>query len=265
MTELLPQPRTPMPVDGGADRDGLRLPRLIGHRGAAAVAPENTIVSIRKAQQLGAAWVEFDVKLTREGVPILMHDDRLERTTSGRGCVADHTLAAIRELDAGGWFAPAFDGESVPTFEEALATCAELGLGINLEIKPCPGRNEETAHAVLDVLEANWTADLSPLLISSFAHACLAVARERAPDVPRGYLCSRLPRDWAAELEHYGCVTLHTDHRRIRGAQLAELRAAGVPVLLYTVNDPRRVRKLLELGVTAVFTDRIGEALDGLS
>jgi glycerophosphoryl diester phosphodiesterase len=263
MTELPPQPRSPYAGNGGADRDGLRLPRLIGHRGAAAAAPENTIASIRRARQLGVAWVEFDVKLTREGVPILMHDDRLERTTSGRGCVADHTLAAIRELDAGVWFAPAFGGESVPTLEEALAACSELGLGINLEIKPCPGRDEETAHAVLDVLQADGTAD-RPLLISSFAHACLAVARERAPDLPRGYLCPRLPRDWAAELEHYGCMTLHTDHRRIRGAQLAELRAAGVPVLLYTVNDPRRVRKLLELGVTAVFTDRVGEALDEL-
>lgn len=263
MTELPPQPRFPYAGNGG-NRDGLRLPRLIGHRGAAAAAPENTISSIRRARQLGAAWVEFDVKLTREGVPILMHDDRLERTTSGRGCVADHTLAAIRELDAGGWFAPAFDGEVVPTLEEALTACAELGLGINLEIKPCAGRDEETAHAVIDVVEANWTADL-PLLISSFSHACLAVACERAPEVPRGYLCSRLPRDWAAELEHYGCVTLHTDHRRIRGAQLAELQAAGVPVLLYTVNDPRRVRKLLDLGVTAVFTDRVGEALDSLS
>ena len=264
MTELPPQPRSPHIGDRGADRDGLRLPPLIGHRGAAAAAPENTLASIRRARQLGASWVEFDVKLTREGVPILMHDDRLERTTSGRGCVADHTLAAIRELDAGGWFAPAFDGEPVPTLEEALAACAEIGLGINLEIKPCPGRDQETAHAVLDIVQAHGAADLPPLLISSFAHGCLAVARERAPDVPRGYLCSRLPRDWAAELEHYGCATLHTDHRRIRGAQLAELRAAGVPVLLYTVNDPRRVRKLLELGVTAVFTDRVGEALDGL-
>ncbi|MGH6912195.1 MAG: glycerophosphodiester phosphodiesterase family protein, partial [Geminicoccales bacterium] len=209
MTELPAPPPSPYVDDPGADRDGLRLPRLIGHRGAAGAAPENTLASIRRASQLGAAWVEFDVKLTREGVPILMHDDRLERTTSGRGCVADHTLAAIRELDAGAWFAPAFAGEAVPTFEDALAACAELGLGINVEIKPCPGREEETAHAVLEVLLAHWAADLSRPLISSFAHLCLAVARERAPDLPRGYLCSRLPRDWAAELERYGCVTLH--------------------------------------------------------
>jgi glycerophosphoryl diester phosphodiesterase len=265
MNELPPRARATHVGERVGAGDGLGLPRLIGHRGAAAVAPENTIASIRRASQLGASWVEFDVKLTREGVPILMHDDRLERTTSGRGCVADHTLAAIRELDAGAWFAPAFAGEAVPTFEDALAACAELGLGINVEIKPCPGREEETAHAALDVLRTHWAADRSRPLISSFAHLCLAVAREQAPDLPRGYLCSRLPRDWTAELERYGCATLHADHRRIRGAQLAELRAAGVPVLLYTVNDPRRVQKLLELGVTAVFTDRVGEALEGLS
>ena len=115
------------------------LPRVIGHRGAAAAAPENTLVSLQKAKELGASWVEFDVKLTRDGVPILMHDERLERTTDGRGEVALTTLNDLQKLDAGGWFGPAFRGEPVPTLEAALALCAELGLGINVEIKPVRG------------------------------------------------------------------------------------------------------------------------------
>ena len=125
---------------------------VIGHRGAAAAAPENTLASLRKAKELGASWVEFDVKLTRDGVPILMHDERLERTTNGRGEVAQATLAELQELDAGGWFGPAFRGERVPTFEAALGLCAELGLGINVEIKPCPGREAETARVAVETL-----------------------------------------------------------------------------------------------------------------
>jgi glycerophosphoryl diester phosphodiesterase len=240
------------------------LPRLIGHRGACSAAPENTIASIRRAKELGASWVEFDVKLTREGVPILMHDERLERTTSGRGRVADHTLAAIRELDAGAWFAPAFAGEAVPTLEEALATCAELGLGINVEIKPCPGREAETARITVETLLEHWPEDRPAPLVSSFAPVCLAIARELAPAVPRGYLAGRLPARWREQLDAYGCSTLHLNDRRTSERQRAAVLAAGVPLLLYTVNDPRRARELLGTGVKALFTDRVGEMLAAL-
>ena len=240
------------------------LPRVIGHRGACSEAPENTIASIRRAKQLGALWVEFDVKLTREGVPILMHDERLERTTSGRGRVADHTLAAIRELDAGAWFAPAFAGEAVPTLKEALATCAELGLGINVEIKPCPGREAETARITVETLLEHWPEDRPAPLISSFAPVCLAVARDLAPAVPRGYLAGSLPARWREQLDAYGCSTLHLNDRRTSARQRAAVLAAGVPLLLYTVNDPGRARELLGTGVKALFTDRVGEMLAAL-
>lgn len=81
----------------------LCLPRVIGHRGAAAAAPENTLAGLRKAKELGCSWVEFDVRLTADGAPILLHDDRLERTTSGYGEAAALSLAKVREYDAGGW------------------------------------------------------------------------------------------------------------------------------------------------------------------
>ena len=125
---------------------------MIGHRGAAGAAPENTLASIRKAREFGATWIEFDVKLTKDGHAILFHDDCLERTTDGRGTVAATTLAQIRRLDAGGWFGPAFRGEPVPTLEQALALCAELGLGINVEIKPCAKREVETAQVTVSTL-----------------------------------------------------------------------------------------------------------------
>jgi glycerophosphoryl diester phosphodiesterase len=237
------------------------LPRVIGHRGAAAAAPENTLASLRKAKELGASWVEFDVKLTRDGVPVLIHDERLGRTTDGAGRVAATPFAALRRLDAGGWFSPAFRGERVPTLDEALALCAELGLGINVEIKPCPGRAAETARITLERLQAVWPADRPAPLISSFAPECLTVAQEIAPWLPRGYLCGRLPRQWAAQLTRFGCVTLHASHTWLRRGQVTQLAVRGVPLLLYSVNDGARARDLLALGATAVFTDRVAEVL----
>jgi glycerophosphoryl diester phosphodiesterase len=240
------------------------LPRVVAHRGASAIAPENTLAALRRAKELGAPWVEFDVKLTRDGVPILLHDDRLERTTNGRGRVADATLQEIQALDAGGWFDPAFRGEPVPTLAAALELCAALGLGINLEIKPCPGRAVETAERVVDVLRAVWPAHGEAPLISSFDHPCLELAAAMAPDMPRGYLARRLPRDWAALLQRYGCATLHLNQQWVGRWQIARLREAGVPLLLYTVNDPVRAAAVLEAGAASVFTDRVGEVLAAL-
>ena len=139
-------------IDASPARALPELPRVIGHRGAAAVAPENTLASLRRAKELGAGWVEFDVKLTRDGAAVLIHDERLERTTDGRGEVARTTLAELRKLDAGAWFDPAFAGERVPTLGDALALCGELGLGINVEVKPCPGREAETARVAVETL-----------------------------------------------------------------------------------------------------------------
>ena len=236
---------------------GLHLPRVIGHRGAAGAAPENTLAAIRKARELGATWIEFDVKLTKDAQPILFHDDRLERTTDGLGPVAATTLAEIRRLDAGSWFGAAFRGEPVPTFEQGLALCAELGLGINVEIKPCSGREVETARATMATLLELWPRTMPAPLVSSFAPVCLRVARELAPGMARGYLAGTLPRRWRELMAEYACVTLHLNHRRVVPGQRATVLAAGVPLVLYTVNDGMRARQHLDAGVAAVITDHV--------
>jgi len=162
-----------------------RPPPVIGHRGAAGHAPENTLASIATAAALGATWVEFDVKLTRDGVAVLFHDDALERTTNGTGKVADTTLAEIKALDAGGWYQKRFAGEAVPTLEEAMATLARLNLGANVELKPSPGREAETARTVAGLLKTAWPARLPAPVISSFAPEALAAFAEAAPQFPR--------------------------------------------------------------------------------
>src|SRR5262249_49277981 len=110
-------------------KPGHALPRLIGHRGACGLAPENTVASFRKAEELGVRWVEFAVHLSADGVPVVIHDDTVNRTTSGRGKVAALTLTELQALDAGTWFEPRFRGELVPTLETIVALLGRLGLG----------------------------------------------------------------------------------------------------------------------------------------
>jgi glycerophosphoryl diester phosphodiesterase len=233
----------------------IALPRVIGHRGAAACAPENTLAGFRQARALNCNWVEFDVRLTADGQPILLHDNRLERTTSGRGKVGACALAAVRQHDAGGWFGPSFAGERVPTLEEALTLLAELGLGANVELKATRGREAETGAVVADLLVRLGPSVLPELLISSFKPAALAAAGLRAPRISRGILFRAVPKSWRAVAEGLGCTTIHADHQHLYPRLVAEISAAEYPLLAYTVNDPGRAKALFGWGVTSVFSD----------
>ena len=231
------------------------LPRVIGHRGAALHAPENTIAGIRVAHALGAKWVEFDVKLSRDGVPILMHDETVDRTTTARGLVVDLDALTLRRLDAGSRFGPAFAGEPVPTLREALELLAELGMGVNVEIKPCPGHEAQTAEAAARVIRETWSPQGQPLLVSSFALHSLVTIRRVAPELPVGVLIERVPRNWASLMTELGGTTLHPWYRPMRSATVRELAMQGVPVLLYTVNDAARAERLLQAGARGIITD----------
>ena len=233
----------------------LTLPRVIGHRGAAAHAPENTLASFRKAARLGATMVEFDVKLTRNRVPVVIHDDTLDRTTDGSGPVANADFAALRMLDAGRKFAPEFKGERIPTLDEVLTLALELGLAVNIEIKPCPGRDAETAEVALAAARRLWPQDRPAPLVSSFEIESLLKAREVAPDWPRGYLIWDRPAVWAANADAVDAATINISQEKETPATIAEYQATGRPVLAYTVNEAERAKALFHLGVAGVFTD----------
>jgi len=234
----------------------LDLPVVIGHRGAAALAPENTLAGFRAAAAAGARWVEFDVKLSADGVAVLMHDATLERTTDGRGAVAAAPAAALAALDAGGWFGPGFRGERVPTLVEAIAELERLGLGANVEIKPCPGRAAATAGAVAEILAARWPGSLPAPLISSFEPECLAVARDAAPALPRGLLVDRLVPDWRAAVGVLGCASVNLGRRRASRAAIAAVLAAGLRLVVWTVNEAVEAARLVADGASAIITDR---------
>jgi glycerophosphoryl diester phosphodiesterase len=253
----MPRRETPLHAEGltSQARLTLALPSVIGHRGAAARAPENTLTGLRKARELGCRWVEFDVRLTMDKHLILLHDDRIERTTDGRGSAAALPLAALRRCDAGAWCGPGFKGERIPTLADAVALLGEIGIGANVELKAVRGREAETGAAAAAMLCRLWPSHLPVPLISSFHQDALAAARARSPGIARGILFRAVPKNWRAVAESLGCAAIHADHRRLHPAIAAEIRQSGYLLLAYTVNDPARAHLLLEWGVVSVFSD----------
>ena len=219
----------------------LQLPKIIGHRGAAAYAPENTLASFREARRRGATWVEIDVKLTADGVPIVMHDESLKRTTGIDRLVAETPRADL----------PA----EVPTFEAAIACFAELGLGCNVEIKPCEGREQETARVTVETLRRSWPAHLPPPLLSSFKEASLATARALAPEFARAILLDKIGEDWRQRAEAVGAAGVNTNGKWLTAPGAVEIRRVGYALSVYTIDDADVAKALIGMGVQCVITD----------
>jgi len=228
----------------------LPLPRWIAHRGGGSLAPENTLAGIRVAARLGFKAVEFDVMLSGNGTPVLIHDETLGRTTNGSGRVCDTPDSLLFALDAG-------QGERIPRFAEAATLCRDLGLLANVEIKPAAGHELATAAVVARQTADLWRGAAVQPLLSSFSLAALAVARDVAPEISRGVLFEVPPRDWLAEVRRLQAISLHCDADLVGDEVLAEAQAHDIPVLCYTVNAPEQAKMLFARGVSGVFTDRL--------
>jgi len=243
------------------------LPRVIGHRGAAGYAPENTLAGFTVAAEQGVTCVEFDVRLTKDGVPVLLHDDDLVRTTDGSGPVAAMTLKEIKKLDAGSWFDESFAGEEVPTLAEALDVIHDCGMTPNIEIKANAGEHWHTGRVVGDELERLWPPGRPLPLVSSFKMRALAGFKRTRPDLPVGLNVWRRPHiEWACGARLLGCVSVHFSADRVTDRQIARAKASGRRVVCYTVNDAALAQHLFRRGVDAVFTDEpdiILAAVDG--
>ncbi len=236
------------------------IPPVIAHRGVPLRAPENTMASFIAAHKAGATWLETDVKLTADGVPVLMHDDTLERTTNGRGPLADMTWAHVQKLDAGSGFSPAFAGARVAAFAELVAfVCAE-NLRLFLELKPSPGRSQATAMVTLIEASKLWPENKPPPVISSFDVDSLLVALQLHPDWPRALFLDGWRNDWAETAASVKAVAVAFREDTLSPERLDLLRGSPLPALAYTVNDPARAKDLLENGIAAIFSDDV-EAL----
>ena len=171
-------------------------PLWIAHRGAGKLAPENTLAAFRLGASFGFRAFECDVKLSADGIPFLLHDATLERTTSGAGAAAARRWAELSRLDAGRWHGRLYAGEPPPTLEAITAFCRASGYVLNIEIKPSPGRAAETGWIVAREAAQGWAGTSTPPLLSSFSIESLKAARESAPELARALLLDPLPPDW---------------------------------------------------------------------
>ena len=235
--------------------------RLVAHRGGGVLAPENTLAGMREAKRWGYAAVEFDVMLSRDEAPVLMHDDTLDRTTNGFGAVPGLSAKELAGLDAGSWRDARFAGEPVPGLEAAGRLCRELGLFANVEIKPyAPGGEtvaRQTGSLVAERCADIWDGDFGGLLISSFAPAALAAAHAIAPELPRAYLFDAVPLNWRDELARLECVALHCNAAKLDAATAAAIKSDGYGLMCWTVNDRDVADRLFNWGVDAICTDQL--------
>ncbi len=242
-------------------------PKIVAHRGAGSLAPENTLAAMRYARKHGFRGVEFDVMLAADGVPILMHDPQFGRTVAGTGSVNQHAAAQLQKMDAGAWFGPHFAGEPVPGFEEIAHFCRASDIWMNVEIKPAPGCEAATGEAVARHAGRIFAAELQTAptaqsaarlpLLSSFSIEALLAAKAAAPTMPRALLVDALPADWQARCGQVGAGALHLNHKALTAEAALAVKQAGLGLFCYTVNDPVRARLLLSWGVDGFCTDRL--------
>lgn len=227
------------------------------HRGASAVAPENTLAAFAAAEAAGAHGLELDVQLSSDGVPVVIHDRTLNRTSNGHGSVSRRTLAQLKQLDAGSWFGSGFAGETIPTLEEVFAWRASR-LRINVEIK-----NAAAGKAVLDL--ARRFSKVS-VVVSSFDYNLLRELRSRAPELPLGFLWER--GDWTVALESaLACraESFNPRHTALSAAMVCACHQQGLAIHPWTVDGASALQNCLQLGVDGLFCNDPAQVLTWLA
>ena len=232
-------------------------PRWIAHRGAGKLAPENTLAAFRLGAAHGYRMFECDVKLSADGVPFLMHDATLQRTTNGAGTGGDKSWGELSQLDAGSWHSRAFAGEPLASLENAARFCLHNGHLLNIEIKPTPGAERRTGEVVAQHAKRLWAGAAVPPLLTSFQPAALAGARDTAPGLPCGLLLDTLRAGWLDAALELGCVAIVCNHALWDATTVAQAQAAGLRTLSYTVNDEWAAERLIALGTDGIITDRV--------
>jgi glycerophosphoryl diester phosphodiesterase len=225
------------------------------HRGASAIAPENTIAAFRAAAEAGAKWVELDVALSADGQLIVIHDDSVDRTSSGSGSLGALTQSEIAALDAGSWFSQDYQDERIPTLAETIAALGELGLSANVEIK------QHKHHKSLDQLVGAVQADIAKrsggteIMISSFDPEALKAMHSLEPELEMAMLWGRPPEDWAEQLAAIPARTIHMHFKALSIGMLEETTRRGIKVRAWTCNAPMQLVSFWDAGLTGVITD----------
>lgn len=232
-------------------------PRWFAHRGAGRLAPENTLAAFRLGASHGYRAFECDAKLSADGVPFLLHDATLDRTTDRRGPAGALTWAELSRLDAGGWHGRAHAGEPPASLQAVAAYVIANGFVLNIELKPFPGHARETGEVVAAHAARLWAGAPVPPLLSSFEPAALEGARAGAANLPRALLLDTLEPGWFDRALALDCVAVVALYTLLDAAVIERLHGAGLRALAYTVNDPASAQWLLGLGIDGLITDAV--------
>ena len=229
---------------------------VVGHRGNAAGAPEDTLASEVSGQRLGAQVLEFDLHVTADGVPVVMHDPTVDRTTNGFGSIASMTLAQIERLDAGSSFSPAFAGIRVPTFEQILAFASGTNAIILPELKESLWTEQQVRTVVGLIRRYHMTART---MFQSFHVPVLKMAARVAPDIARAALVNQSMDDPVAYIRQFDGQGLLPNYRVVTRALVSKLHTAGLSIMVWTVDDPAEWEKLTAYGVDGIMSDNPAE------
>ncbi len=232
-------------------------PRWIAHRGAGKLAPENTLAAFRQGAGFGYRMFECDVKLSADGVPFLLHDDTLNRTSTGQGIAGEQPWSQLAQLDAGYWHSRRFAGEPLPTLANIAQFCLKNSYFLNIEIKPTPGTERETGQVVAEHAAKLWKDAVIPPLLTSFRPESLEGAQAAAPRLPRGLLLNTLWKGWLETALVLDCMAIVCNHALWDTSSVTQAKSAGFRCLSYTVNDEWAAQRLLDLGTDGIITDRV--------
>lgn len=232
----------------------LPRPIVIAHRGDKTHAPENTLAAFKKAAENGADAIEFDVKLTADGRVIVLHDPTVNRTTNGTGRISQLPFAAVRNLDAGGWFSESFRGERIPTLDDVFETVGNQ-LYINVELTNYATPGDNLVPKVVDLVKKYGLQNR--ILFSSFYARNLKITKSLLPESLRGLLCMRgfwgsWGRTFAWRGDYYA---LHPYFTNVDPGLVYRVQAAGKRVHVWTVNTREDIKTMIGLGVDAIITD----------
>ncbi|MFQ5737859.1 MAG: glycerophosphodiester phosphodiesterase [Acidobacteriota bacterium] len=226
---------------------------VIAHRGASGEAPENTLAAFRRAVQLNVDLVELDVRFSRDRRVIVIHDETVQRTTTGHGAVAEMTLNDLRQLDCGSWFDQRFKGERIPTLEEVIAVVRPTPVQLLIEIKDRPAPPEGFETLILETLGRNGMQ--SRAILQSFDLRAVKELKQIEPSVAAAALLDRRSSDPVGEALEAGAETLAIKWKLLRPEIVEEAHRRGVQVYVWTVNKPKDIGRMRDFGVDGIISN----------
>ncbi|WP_152608236.1 glycerophosphodiester phosphodiesterase family protein [Halalkalibacter okhensis] len=234
--------------------------KIFAHRGFSSQYPENTMAAFKAAVAANADGIELDVQLTKDEVPIVIHDETLDRTTSGTGLVQSHTLKEIKTLSSGAWFSERFQDEQVPTLEEVFVWSKNQQIVLNIELKGRTCDRQKVSSIIFPLIEKHRLED--QVIISSFDHKVIALCKEQAPMLETAIIAFAVLHEPVTYLRNVQTLGYHFYYKSLLDEEIAALIKSGIRLRPYTVNDVDQIKRFITLGCEAIITDQPKKAVD---